>query len=119
MSEIEKEAEDSGVELGDYDAQLDSSDILEFLMAELQEPPHPEEDHPTDVDEQEQEQEHDTGRLHEYVLPVSALFEKRTLEELADMATGAYKYEPPEDDTTDSPEDYFHHTRKLKALRMG
>ncbi|MGI9260235.1 MAG: hypothetical protein ACR2QQ_15490 [Gammaproteobacteria bacterium] len=116
MSEIQKEKEkgQSAIAPGDDTAELDTSDILEFLMDELRESALPEEYDPSAVDEQE----HETAELHEYVLPASALLEKRTLEELADMATGAYKYVPPEEDASDSPEDYFHHTRKLKALRM-
>ena len=114
MSGIEKETGQSEIDRGDETAELDTSEILEFLMQELSEPSPSEEEQSSAVDEQE----YDTAQLHEYVLPASALTEKRTLEELADMATGTYKYEPPEETSSDAPEDYFHHTRKLKALRM-
>ena len=112
MSEIDEEDE-IGAKPDDETSPLDSSGILELLAEELQEPSHPEENHPSDPDERDQ----GAAQLNEYVLPASALKEKRTLEELADMATGSYKYEAPEEEVTDSPEDYFHHTRKLKALR--
>lgn len=115
MSGIEKEKRDSDVEAGDDFSELDASEIIEFLMQELRDPAYLEEYDPSGVDEQE----HDEAQLHEYVLPASALREKRSLEELADMATGSFKYEPPEEEADDSPEDYFHHTRKLKALRMN
>ena len=53
----------------------------------------------------------------EYVLKPSALNEKKSLEELADLATGSYKRETPDADTTDDSDCYFHFTRRLKALR--
>ncbi len=121
MSEIKKEQrernerEESPAATDDDAALLDSSEIIEFLMNELREPSNPEEADPSDTDEQE----YDAAQIHEYVLPISALTERRTLEELADMATGRFRYEPPKEETDDSPEDYFHHTRKLKALRMN
>ena len=57
----------------------------------------------------------ETTQSHEYVLKPSALHETKSLEELADLATGSYKLET---DATDTPECYFHHTRKLKALQQ-
>ncbi len=61
----------------------------------------------------------ETAPSDEYVLGPSALNEKRSLEELADLATGSYKREVPDADTTDASDCYFHFTRRLKALRKN
>jgi len=58
----------------------------------------------------------ETAPSDEYVLKPSALNEKKSLEELADLATGSYKRETPDADTTDISDCYFHFTRRLKAL---
>ena len=60
----------------------------------------------------------DTASSDEYVLKPSTLNEKKSLEELADLATGSYKREAPDADTTDTSDCYFHFTRRLKALRQ-
>ncbi|MFP6828336.1 MAG: hypothetical protein VCC36_04735 [Gammaproteobacteria bacterium] len=54
----------------------------------------------------------------EYVLGPSALNEKRSLEELSDLATGSHKREALDADTTDTSDCYFHFTRRFKALRQ-
>lgn len=64
------------------------------------------------------EYEGETTQVHEYILKPSALKETKSLEELADLATGSYKFEPPVADISDTAECYFHHTRKLKALQQ-
>ena len=115
MSGTEKKQEGLDIEPADDSVELDADDILKYLMDELQEPSQPEEKDPSAHDDQE----NDASQFHEYVLPASALKEKRTLEELAEMATGTFKYEPPEETSNDNPEDYFHHTRKLKALQTN
>ena len=61
----------------------------------------------------------ETTPSDEYVLKPSALNETKSLEELADLATGSYKREIPEADTTDTSDCYFHFTRRLKALQQG
>ena len=58
----------------------------------------------------------ETGPSDEYVLKPSALAEKKSLEELADLATGSYKREVPDADPTDTSDCYFHFTRRLEAL---
>jgi len=58
----------------------------------------------------------ETAPSDEYVLKPSALNEKKSLEELADLATGSYKREIPDADATDISDCYFHFTRRLKAL---
>ena len=115
MSGTEKKKEGLDIEPADDSAELDADDVLKYLMDELRESSQHEERDPSAHDDQED----DTSKFYEYVLPVSALTEKRTLEELAEMATGTYKYEPPEEKSNDNPEDYFHHTRKLKALQTN
>ena len=60
----------------------------------------------------------DTASSDEYVLKPSTLNEKKSLEELADLATGSYKREAPEADTTNTPDSYFPFTRKLKVLEQ-
>ena len=62
----------------------------------------------------------ETPPSDEYVLKPSALNEKKSLEELADLATGSYKRATPDADATDASDAsdcYFHFTRRLKALR--
>ena len=60
----------------------------------------------------------ETAQPDEYVLKSSTLNERLSLEELAELAEGSDKREVPEADTTDTADCYFHHTRKLKALRQ-
>lgn len=55
---------------------------------------------------------------HEYILDSSALHETKSLEELAEMATGSYKLAAPERDSADTSDSYFQFTRNLEALRQ-
>lgn len=60
----------------------------------------------------------ETAPSHEYLLKPGTLNERMSLEELAELATGSYKREAPEADTTNTPDSYFPFTRKLKVLEQ-
>ena len=60
----------------------------------------------------------ETTPSHEYVLKPSTLNERMSLEELAELATGSYKRDAPEADTTNTLDSYFPFTRKLKVLEQ-
>ena len=103
------------VESGSENKELESKDFLELLIRDALKSSLVKGRCVSYVDRKET----DNGLPGEYVLPASALTERKTLEELGDMATGAYKFDAPADEAPEMFEDYFEHTLKLRALSVG